>query len=335
MTATGTAINTSRDAWSAWPDTARLYRFSIGLGLRAIGPGGTRAALPRLLNPLAYPRGMEFALTLRGLDLLAGPANNAKYRSRGFPVAEAFQPRRPGSKASEGSSMLPAEARVLDVSSPKLLFLWLAANTRLRLTATDILPDFIAPTRRLLDRPGLDDNLEARLRLQTQDARALSYDDGSFDAVYSISVVEHIPGDGDALALREMARVLRPGGRVCITVPFATRYAEDWVGRDVYERRRSGGERLFYQRRYDDEALERRLVAPSGLAIREVVYFGEPRLRFDRFWNGLPMPARLPFAWAQPLFERAFLRELAAGERERAIGVALTLEKQGGRASGD
>jgi ubiquinone/menaquinone biosynthesis C-methylase UbiE len=46
------------------------------------------------------------------------------------------------------------------------------------------------------------------------DARSLPYPDASFDAAYLVAVLGEIP-DQDA-ALRELARVLRPGGRLVI-----------------------------------------------------------------------------------------------------------------------
>lgn len=280
-----------------WRSTRDFYVFSLRLGLRSLGLRGLGAAAPRLLNPLSYPRGIEFALTLRGLRL-------------------------------------PERGRVLDIASPKLLFLRLASQTALTFHATDIREDFIPPTLRLLERLGLRQEIDRRLFVERQDARALDYDNESFDRVYSISVIEHIPGDGDSAALEEIARVLRPGGRACLTVPYrAGGYREEFVARDVFERRRSSArERLFFQRRYDDEALKRRLIAPSGLRVEEIVYFGEPALPFDPLWSRLPMAARLPFAWAQPFVEWALLRELDGGRREKAIGAALTLVKQGGGA---
>jgi len=45
----------------------------------------------------------------------------------------------------------------------------------------------------------------------------LPYDDGTFDLVTAFDVVEHM--DDDLAGLREMRRVLRPGGRVLIFVP--------------------------------------------------------------------------------------------------------------------
>ena len=58
-----------------------------------------------------------------------------------------------------------------------------------------------------------------RYLMETQDAQALTYGDEVFDRVFSVSVVEHIPGDGDVAAMHEIARVLKPGGVVCLTVP--------------------------------------------------------------------------------------------------------------------
>lgn len=55
-------------------------------------------------------------------------------------------------------------------------------------------------------------------RLRFADVTALPFDDASFDAAMSLDVLEHVP-DFQA-ALREFARVLRPGGRLVLTVPF-------------------------------------------------------------------------------------------------------------------
>jgi SAM-dependent methyltransferase len=46
------------------------------------------------------------------------------------------------------------------------------------------------------------------------DARGMPYEDGSFDAAYLVTVLGEIPDQ--AAALRELARVLRPGGRLVV-----------------------------------------------------------------------------------------------------------------------
>ncbi|GAA1910257.1 class I SAM-dependent methyltransferase [Nocardioides lentus] len=49
------------------------------------------------------------------------------------------------------------------------------------------------------------------------DALALPFGDGEFDRVVAAEVLEHIPADLTAIA--ELARVLRPGGTMAVTVP--------------------------------------------------------------------------------------------------------------------
>lgn len=49
------------------------------------------------------------------------------------------------------------------------------------------------------------------------DALHLPFPDGSFDRIVTSEVLEHIPDDEAAMA--ELVRVLRPGGRIAVTVP--------------------------------------------------------------------------------------------------------------------
>jgi ubiquinone/menaquinone biosynthesis C-methylase UbiE len=53
--------------------------------------------------------------------------------------------------------------------------------------------------------------------LSVMDAQALAYEDESFDKIYSFHCIEHIPDLHRAL--REMNRVLKPGGRILLVYP--------------------------------------------------------------------------------------------------------------------
>jgi len=74
----------------------------------------------------------------------------------------------------------------------------------------DASPEMIARARKLAARCGsAADYLVAT-------AESLPFDDDSFDAVVSRLVFHHLPGDMKRRALGEMARVLRPGGRLLV-----------------------------------------------------------------------------------------------------------------------
>src|SRR5437879_565456 len=94
-----------------------------------------------------------------------------------------------------------AGERVLDLASPKLLAVALA-RAGLEVVSVDQFAAEIETWRRLAP----------DVRFEVADGRTLSFADASFDHAYTVSVLEHIPGAGAAEALRELARIVRPGG---------------------------------------------------------------------------------------------------------------------------
>jgi ubiquinone/menaquinone biosynthesis C-methylase UbiE len=64
------------------------------------------------------------------------------------------------------------------------------------------------------------------------DALALPFATGTFDRVIAAEVLEHI--DEDRAALRELARVLRPGGTIAVTVPSFGPERVCWALSDEY-----------------------------------------------------------------------------------------------------
>ena len=104
--------------------------------------------------------------------------------------------------------------------------------------------------RRLLGR-----NLVAACKAS---ALAVPLPTGSADCLVSMDVIEHL--DDDVAALREYARVVKPGGRVVIAVPA---YAWAWSDHDVS---------LGHKRRYTAKLLRERM-SEAGLPPSRVTYF--------------------------------------------------------------
>jgi SAM-dependent methyltransferase len=207
-------------------DTVRassLIRYSLGLGLRALRRrDARRAAAWRIWMPLDVDRVAE--LPWAGNQMLrAGPR------------------------------------RILDLASPKLLAFWLAERAGAEVVATDAWDAEVESWQRLARAADPLDRRLGHLSLEVADGTALPYPAAEFDAAYSVSVIEHIPGDGDTRAMAELERVLRPGATLALTFPFRERFEEEFVRHDLYGQRYEG-EPIFFQRHYSLEAVRERLL---------------------------------------------------------------------------
>lgn len=98
-------------------------------------------------------------------------------------------------------------------------------------------------------------------------AEALPFPDHSFGAASAVVVLEHL--DDDAVAVRELARVVEPGGRVWVTVPHAyvQMFPLVWPAYWVHDRR------IGHRRHYGAERL-RRLFAAEGFRLVDVQFTG-------------------------------------------------------------
>lgn len=75
------------------------------------------------------------------------------------------------------------------------------------------------------------------------DAAGLPFPDGSFDRVIAAEVLEHIADDRSAMA--ELARVLRPGGTIAVTVPRWYPELVNWVLSEDYHLTPGGHVRIY------------------------------------------------------------------------------------------
>jgi SAM-dependent methyltransferase len=128
------------------------------------------------------------------------------------------------------------------------------------------------------------------------DVRRLPVADEACDAATAVSAIEHVRGrQGDRQALREIARVLKPGGVVWVTVPFRGAAGSTVELDENLE---------HFQWHYSLSTLRRSLIAPSGLHEQRLILYGE-RLPFYSLMRRLPAPLRwLLRPWATLLSAR-------------------------------
>lgn len=153
-------------------------------------------------------------------------------------------------------------------------------------TAVDLTPEAIETARRMVDRH-LAPEFAKRVRLKVMDAQKLEFDDNSFDVAVSFSVFDHIPDPGvRQRAIREMARVVKPGGHVVITVPNRHSYYRFMYERNV---RRGIDLHVGYQYFYSRSELRREL-RQCGLRIVRFTSDMKPVGDLPKFVRGALMP---------------------------------------------
>jgi SAM-dependent methyltransferase len=89
------------------------------------------------------------------------------------------------------------------------------------------------------------------------DALALPFADGEFDRVVAAEVLEHIPAD--IQAIEELARVLRPGGTLAVSVPRWFPEVVNWKLSEDYHNTPGGHIRIYTKEELVDKVTKRGL----------------------------------------------------------------------------
>ncbi len=129
----------------------------------------------------------------------------------------------------------------------------------------DLSVDGVSTARRFAEAEGVSE----RLTFAVCAAEQLPFADGSFGCASMVAVLEHL--DDDRVAAAELARVVRPGGRVWVTVPNAYRHIPMplWPWYAFHDRR------VGHKRHYDNGALAG-MMGAAGFELVAVVYSGHP-----------------------------------------------------------
>lgn len=147
--------------------------------------------------------------------------------------------------------------RVLDVSSPRLFAFYLCkSNPNLTYIMINSDQKDVKETR--FQANAFD---VRNFSVYKSDARLLPYKDKQFNKVVSISVIEHIESDGDTKAVKEMWRVLKPGGKLILTTHIARHPRVEYRDHDQYNLSSKKRKKYFFQRIYDENSWQKRILS--------------------------------------------------------------------------
>jgi SAM-dependent methyltransferase len=208
---------------------------------------------------------------------------------------------------------------VLDVGCGRSLFPLFMYWNDLHVTALEINEDYLSYLRSLRNVASWGKMASSgSLELVHSDSRNIPFPDGHFDRACNIGSIEHIRDDGDIVTIREMARVLKPGGIVVISVPFSFSYLEQ----------ESSDYCPYFERRYDVNALYERLICPSKLTLIRTDYFGQRgNIDFLSFWHRRSPAFRKVFDVFTPFFSLMFLKMVKEKDVMNAGGACIALQK--------
>lgn len=192
---------------------------------------------------------------------------------------------------------IKATDKILDIGcGNNALSLFLASNG-VKITAVDIVEEKAKKYIIIAEKMGLKKAMiNGSLRIDSLDARKLPYSSEYFDKVLAISCLEHFRGDGDTQCIKEMSRVLKPGGCIGITVPFSVKFYKEESNYYV----------PYYEKRYDLATLNKRLILPSGLDLVKIAYAAEKRFKFHRFFYTKGKGFQYALGNFMPLFSKIF-----------------------------
>ncbi len=124
--------------------------------------------------------------------------------------------REPVLRAAIGALHLPEGSRGLDAGCGiglQVPLLAEAVGPSGHVTGLDLRPEFLVEAERIAEESGLS----GRVSFQQGDVNKLPFDDDSFEWIWSASCVGY-PAEEPLPLVKELARVVRPGGRVAIMI---------------------------------------------------------------------------------------------------------------------
>ena len=131
------------------------------------------------------------------------------------------------------------------------------------------------------------------------DSQSLPFKTASFDKLFCISVLEHLPGESDKNTISEALRILKPGGKAFFSFEMDETFCEEKI--------ENSGDRSDYCKRYSKKNITELFFNRPDFAIAEEGIFTR-FLGIRKFYKmNRPVWNHLLLDWIQPFFAPLFM----------------------------
>jgi SAM-dependent methyltransferase len=169
--------------------------------------------------------------------------------------------------------------KILDISSPRLFGMYINyyhKNIEYYMTNPD--KDDLRESIEYFKLIDLD-----KTNFMNLDVLSLPLKSNYFDYIIMISVLEHIPEPNDIKSFKKLWQLLKPNGKLIITVPISKNYFEEFRKYNVYklEDIKKSGKGYFFQRFYDYKKINENILKQiSQKNVYQIEIFGEMESNF-------------------------------------------------------
>lgn len=209
------------------------------------------------------------------------------------------------------SPLFKENLQYIDIGSgDSILPTYLLKNTIWDITVIDKF-DWIYKQKKYLKKLNIDNKKYSdRFHISKSNFLDSEFTEKKFDVITNISVIEHFEDGLDTTAMIKSSNLLKENGFYILSTLINECYPRNFfVNKNVYGVNYTK-EPVFFQRHYNVEQIENKLIVPSKLREKQRIYFGEYDLKFFQKFLNIPSflkPLKILYQWLTPYFAYKYL----------------------------
>lgn len=176
--------------------------------------------------------------------------------------------------------------KVLDFGSGNSLFPIYLASQGICTYSSDIASSPLSKMREAVLHSRYKSLINEKLNYIFLNGLKLPFKNDFFDRIFAISTLEHFKDDDDLKSIKELSRVLKPGGKMFISLEFHKDFREIIVPDNKQKKSKTNNARYEWEnfvRYYNRKSIFERIISPSRLIEEKMFLFGSPKISIRKY----------------------------------------------------